>query len=121
MLTRAIAIVVFGLSAVGASPAQEPACLHGSSETPAQAARRQAALRLARQVNTRESAAKNLAHTYYVLSDLPELPAAVEGFEVHLSTDGATYAFSIKDTLDPCHFAFFSDQQGLIYTGTPIR
>ena len=27
----------------------------------------------------------------------------------------------IKDTLDGCHFAYFSDQDGVIYTATPIR
>ena len=44
-----------------------------------------------------------------------------KGGTVIAKGDGGTYTFSIKDTLDPCHFAFFSDQQGLIYTGTPIR
>jgi len=38
-----------------------------------------------------------------------------------LTSDGATYKFSLKDTLDPCRFAFFSDQEGLIFEANPIR
>ena len=49
------------------------------------------------------------------------LPLLPEGFKARMSTDGASYAFSVKDTLDPCHFALFSDQDGLIYNSTPIQ
>jgi hypothetical protein len=45
----------------------------------------------------------------------------VNGFKVQLSTDGGTYTFSMKDTLDPCRFTYFSDQEGVIYAGTPIK
>jgi hypothetical protein len=110
------AFVVF----MGAAP-QKQECLHGSSETPPQAVRRQAALQLARQLNTTEAAAHRQAQSYYVLSDLHGIAPAPDGFHVQLSTDGASYAFSIKDTLDACGFAFFSDQDGVIFTGTPIR
>jgi len=30
------------------------------------------------------------------------------GFTVQLNSDGDTYSFSIKDMLDPCHYAVFS-------------
>jgi hypothetical protein len=46
-------------------------------------------------------------------------PPAPDGFRVQLNIDGTTYAFSIKDTLDPCLFAVFSDQTGDIYEATP--
>jgi hypothetical protein len=50
------------------------------------------------------------------------MAAIPEGFAVHLATDGSTgYVFSVKDTLDPCRFALFSDQAGLIYTGEPLQ
>ena len=112
------------LVAWGAAARQPPLaqnCLHGPSETTAEAARRRAALNLARLVNTTETQAHQQGHTYYVLSDLPGLQSEMNGFKVQLSTDGASYAFSVKDTLDPCRFAFFSDQDGVIYSGTPIR
>ena len=42
-------------------------------------------------------------------------------FVVHLAVDGKGYAFSIKDSTDPCGFAFFSDQDGIIYSGEALR
>jgi hypothetical protein len=43
------------------------------------------------------------------------------GFAVHLATDGTSYAFSVKDKLDSCLFGYFSDQDGLIFSGEVIR
>jgi hypothetical protein len=82
--------------------------------------RRTTAIQLARQINTAEAAAHAQTGRYPALIELP-VPAAPDGFQLQLSTDAVTYAFSIKDTLDACHAAVFSDQAGLIYTGTPIR
>src|SRR5204863_9792132 len=96
-------------------------CPQGPSETAEQAARRRAALQMARQVNTTEAQANQQGHTYYALSDLPGLASEIDGFKVQLSTGGGTYTFSIKDTLDPCRFAYFSDQEGVIYSGMPAR
>ena len=47
--------------------------------------------------------------------------ATPAGFDVHFVIDGATYAFSVKDILDPCAFAYFSDEAGVIYTGQPLQ
>lgn len=112
-----------GPSARNAQPAggRRGACLHGPSETPANAARRQEALTFARQVNTLEAAGKRAGDTYYALADLPGLPPLPDGFQARLTTDGESYVFSVKDISDACHFAFFSDQDGMIYTATPTR
>ena len=58
--------------------------------------------------------------SYLQLGDLPVGSAPTET-TVQLSTDGETYAFSIKDNLDACHGAVFSDQAGVIYVGAPLR
>ena len=102
--------------------AQQPACLHGPSETPDQLARRQGALRLTRHINTVQAntSARN-GGTYPRLDQLAVTEAIPQGFAVHLATDGHGYAFSVKDTLDPCHFGYFSDQDGTIYAGEVIR
>lgn len=124
MTKHFFAVAFAGLLAWGVAAQQTPQpqnCLHGPSETPAQAARRQAALQLARQINTTEAQANLRGHTYYAISDLPGLATDLNGFKVQLSTDGGSYTFSAKDTLDPCHFAYFSDQDGVIYSATPIR
>jgi hypothetical protein len=121
MRKYALALTLAGLFGWGTAPAQERACLHGPSETAAQAARRQAAIGFARLINTTEFRAHTQAQAYYVLGDLHTIPAPPEGFKAQLSSDGTSYTFSIKDSLDPCHFALFSDQDGVIYTGTPIQ
>jgi hypothetical protein len=121
MVKFVVALAVAGALGFAAVPEQPPACLHGSSSTPENRARRDAALQYARQLNTFEAAGKNQAQRYYAIEDLPGLPALPDGFKARMSTDGASYAYSVKDTLDPCHFAFFSDQDGLIYNATPIQ
>jgi hypothetical protein len=82
--------------------------------------RRTTAIRLARQINTAEAAAHGQTGRYAAVGELP-MPDAPDGFQIQLSTDAATYTFSIKDTQDACHAAAFSDQAGIIYTGIPIR
>ena len=123
MAKHLVGAALAALVAWGAAAQPPPAanCLHGPSETSAEAARRRAALDLARQVNTTEAQAHQQGHTYYVLSDLPGLKSEINGFKVQLSTDGASYTFSVKDTLDACRFAYFSDQEGVIYSATPTR
>src|SRR5262249_14278384 len=122
MLRYGAALAIVVIVALRPPGAQKPAdCLHGRSEAPAQAERRKAALRLARELNTLEAAAHAQAQSYYTMTDLPGVPAVPGGFRAQLSTDGASYTFSVKDTLDACGFAFFSDQEGVIYSGTPIQ
>jgi hypothetical protein len=116
-----LALALAGVAGFVQLPAQEPACLHGPKETAEQRDRRMAAVQFARQLNTFEAAGKSQAQRYYAIEDLPGLPPLPDGFKAAIATDGASYTFSIKDTLDACRFAFFSDQDGVIYTATPIR
>ena len=116
-----LALALAGLIGFVTLPAQEPTCLHGPKETTAQSARRTAALEFARQLNTFEAAGKSQAQRYYAIEDLPGLPKLPEGMKAAIATDGASYVFSVKDTLDACHFAYFSDQDGVIYTASPVR
>jgi hypothetical protein len=134
----AVLVVVTGLSAQDArspqpqaiQPAQVPQrCLHGPSEDATQRNRREQALALAREINRAENAGPAVIpgerREYQPLNRL-RVPAAPSGFRVQLSTDGATYTFSIKDTLDPCRYAVFSDQDQVIYeavarTGVFVR
>jgi len=98
--------------------AQQPACLHGASEAPEQQARRERALGFARLINSVEIGHHTQTHPYQPLDKLHEgTETPPDGFAVHLVTDGASYAFSVKDTVDPCHYGVFSDQDQLIYVG----
>ncbi len=82
--------------------------------------RRSAAIALARAINTAEAAAFRLQRSYQQLDGLP-VGATPQGMAVQLSTDGETYAFSVKDNADACHGVVFSDQAGVIYVGAPIQ
>ncbi len=100
--------------------AQQPPCLHGGDETPEQANRRRQALQAARAINTSEANLFRANNGYTALAALP-VPALPDGFGVNLAADAAGYAFAVKDLQDACRFAFFSDQDGVIYTAQPIR
>ena len=105
------------LVGLGLSPAAQTC---GSTPNDAQLARRKTAINAARQINTAEARAFQAAQKYMPLQLLKTVTVP-EGFDVQVSTDGETYNFSIKDTTDQCQVAVFSDQKGVIYTGTPLQ
>jgi hypothetical protein len=99
-------------ASLGAARPQGPsACLHGPSEAPANKTRREQALALAQRLNR--------AETYRPFEQLQNVPPTPAGFKLQFYTDGSTYAFSLLDIRDPCHYAIFSSQNGLIYEATP--
>ena len=111
---------------MGSVSAQQPeSCLHDRSETPAERARRELAIELAHEINRAQAQALLFGpqgrqiREYLSLDQLLNLPATPRGFQVQHLTDGASYAFSIKDGLDPCRYAVFSDQSGDVYEATP--
>ena len=112
MLKYALALGFVGVVAVSTG-SQEPAC-------PTDAQRGQAAVRFARELNTAQATFRAQNRRYGQISDLA-VGAEPAGFRAQLTTDGTTYSFSVKDTVDACHFALFSDEQGVIYTARPLR
>jgi hypothetical protein len=101
--------------------AQGPRCLHGEDEVPEQRARRLLALTATREVNTTQAVVAAKTGVFQPLLSLPLTQAVPPGFRLQLSNDGVTYAFSVKDTTDPCLFAYFSDQTGIILVGRAIQ
>ena len=137
----AFAALMIGMSAGNASAQQ---CLHGADETPDQAVRRREALTATRMLNTLQANGAGSRGGAYLRHD--ELAAAPYALKMKQSTDAATrrvsldplgdilpgwaltldvsenrYWFMIKDRMDPCGFAYFSTQDGLIYTAQPLR
>jgi hypothetical protein len=100
-----------------------PRCLHGPAEQQNQRARREQAVRVAQEINRAENAGAALMpgqrRTYRPLDQLPGIPPTPAGFSGQFNTDGKTYTFALKDTLDACHYAIFSDQESWIYEATP--
>jgi hypothetical protein len=100
------------------------ACLHGANEAPAQRARRDAALQLATRINLAQTMTIGpgpRSNRYRPLAELMNIPPTPAGFDLQFHTDGNTYSFSIKDRLDPCRYAVFSDQDKMLYEAIARR
>jgi len=100
-------------------------CLHDPAEQPNERSRREQALKIARQINLAEhsgpraSTIPGQSPDFLPFEQLPIVLPVPTGFRLQFKADGKTYAFSLKDTLDSCHFSIFSDQDQWIYQGTP--
>jgi hypothetical protein len=143
MLNRrvAFAILVWAM-AMGTGYAQQ--CLHGPGETADQATRRREALTATRTINNIQAnqpgAAKGLYLRYEELAGSPYAtnirqstnetvkrislnPEAeiLPNWKLLLDVTRTGYWFMIKDTGDPCGFAYISNQAGVIFHAEPIR
>jgi hypothetical protein len=101
-------------------------CLHDMSEQPQQRQRRMQAIDVAEAIYRAERRGvvprpRPRPDTYRRLDELGDLPATPTGFRLQFHTDGMTYILSLKDTMDGCQYAIFSDQDGYIYEGSPRR
>ena len=115
----ALAALFAGLTA-SSSFAQQ--CLHGPSEQPDQRVRREQALRMAQQINLAEAVVvppQTGQPKYRPFAQLVNVPPTPAGFRLQFYTDSTSYTFTLKDRLDPCYYAIFSDQDKGIYEATP--
>ena len=113
--------MVFSLVALASTSTHEQVipvsaqCRHDGSELQPDRLRREAALALARAINAVEGEQAQLTRRYQPLAALRGLPETPAGFELRFYSDAAGYMFALKDTLDSCRYAIFSDQSGLLY------
>lgn len=115
---------LFVMLIVVAAPSAAQTCLHGADETPAQKARRDAAIQLATRINLAEmvtSGPRSPNNRYRPLHELANIPPTPAGFELQFHTDGNTYSFSVKDRRDPCRYVVFSDQDKYLYEAIARR
>jgi len=70
---------------------------------------------LAKAINTAQASLVQRTQQYHPVESLGNLPAVPAGFELNLFADRSGYMFALKDTQDPCWFAVFSDNRGLVY------
>ena len=114
------ALVTVALSVVVSSNAAAQECIHGPSETPANRTRREQAIDFAHRLNRLEADAVRVdPRQQYQRPSALKLPPAPTDFDLTFHTNGRLYAFSLKDALDPCNFAVWSDHDGLVYAATP--
>ena len=121
MRRTAVCIALLGMASMGraAMPGRQfpsaISCLHHQGATQENRARRAQALTLAKAVHAAEAELVRRTRQYQPLESLGNLPALPSGFQLNLYADRSGYIFSIKDTVDPCRFAVFSDHGGLLY------
>jgi len=113
-------------------------CLHGAAETADQAARRREALGATRTINNIQANRLEARDRKYLRQDeLAGAPFAVNmkdskislnpsqdilpGWKLTLDVAENGYWFMVKDTTDPCGYAFISNQNGVIFTAEPLR
>jgi hypothetical protein len=138
-MTRLIAMACLALTV--STPAFAQQCLHGPDETPQQKARRAQAVGAARNINNMQAnqpaarGGKYLRHEDLATSpfaqkqtgdafkalNLTPGEAILPGWELKLDVGDDSYWFMIKDTTDPCGFAYISNKAGVIYSSEPIR
>jgi hypothetical protein len=143
MRTHVAAFVVLYLGfAVGTASAQE--CLHGPNESAGQAARRREALTATRNINNIQANQPGAANgQFFRHEDLSGSPFAsrmrestnetvkrmslnpgtdvLPDWQLTLDVTSQGYWFMIKDKVDPCGFAYVSNQVGVILSAEPIR
>jgi len=118
---KAVWIALLSITSIGgaAMPMEQfgyaPTCRHGQAPTEEDRARRAQAVTLAKAINTAQASLVQRTQQYHPVESLGNLPAVPAGFELNLFADHSGYMFAIKDTQDPCWFAVFSDNRGLVY------
>jgi hypothetical protein len=121
-VATAVLSILVAAGAASSQTSQTKQCLHGANESRADRTRREKAVELAHDINSGQSVARRLRFRsdggYVPLDQLRNLRATPEGFRVQFHTDGTSYSFSIKDTMDPCLYSVFSDQTGDVYEAT---
>jgi len=140
--TIGLALVLIGWVACLSVSAQE--CLHGPNESAAQSARRREALTATRNINNIQAnqpgAAKRQYFRHEELSGSPFAARMRESsnetvkrmslnpgtdvlpdWQLTLDVTSQGYWFMIKDKVDPCGFAYVSNQVGVILHAEPIR
>jgi hypothetical protein len=116
----ALVVLTSGHPSTAQGRLQNRQCLHDQLETRTERVRRERALSVADAITRAQAAARRFgARRYLPLAELFNVPEVPEGFRVQLYTDDSTYAFSIKDSRDPCGYAVFSDQSMDVYEAIP--
>jgi hypothetical protein len=96
-------------------PSAAASCRHTGNANQTDRDRAEQAVAFAKAINGAEAESKKRSGAYRSIASLGNLPTVPTEFKVSLYADQTGYMFSLKDTLDPCHFAVFSDTAGLLY------
>jgi len=117
MSTLPTTIAALWLLTMGQRP--QGACLHGSAESADQRSRRESAMRFVKELQVNEGRFQSESGRYGSLTEIRGTALAPTGFVPRVVYDQWGYVVSVKDALDPCGFALFGDENGVVYEGRP--
>jgi hypothetical protein len=143
MMNRTIVFTIL-LSVVAMGTAYAQQCLHGPNETADQVTRRLEALTATRTINNIQANQPGAAKGIYLRhGELAGSPFAADkrewtsntmkrisldpeaeilpNWKLTLDVTQNGYWYTIKDTADPCGFAYISNRAGVIFRAEPIR
>lgn len=138
---RRLGAVALAAAFLTPSLAAAQQCLHGADETPEQKTRKRAALNAARgihnlQIHRRAAGERKVLDRTEMAARYAEDPAItrspdplnldpaddiIPGWQLAFDRTEQGYWFMVRDSADPCGFAYVSNEKGLIYTAQPIR
>ena len=102
-------------------PARLARCLHGETESADQKTRREQAIKVAQAINSAEvKVVGPRSRPTAGPRSCRTCRRCRQGSRCSSTPTARTYTFSIKDTLDRCNYAIFSDQEKFVYEGTPL-
>jgi hypothetical protein len=70
-------------------------------------------------INTAQARSQSESGKFVAVGDIRGLPSTPVGFIPKLLHDRWSYIVSLKDYIDACGFALFSDERGVIYQSHP--
>ena len=117
---RVMALAVsMGFVLKGDALGQGQQCLHSGDESVGERLRRQAAVDFVVELNAAQTRQQRATGRYASLGEIRQAASAPLGFVPRLVADQFGYIIKVVDALDPCGFALFSDERGVVFEAQP--
>ena len=94
-------------------------CLHREDESAGERLRRQAAVDFVVELNAAQTRQQRETGRYASLAEVRQSTNAPLGFVPRLVVDQFGYMVKVIDMFDPCGFALFSDERGVVFEAQP--
>ena len=114
-------MIAFTITAIVAltGDARGQHCRHGDDESAGEHLRRDAAVKFIAEVNAAQTRRHGETGRYSTLAELQQASTPPLGFVPRVVVDQFGYALKVVDALDPCRFALFSDEGGVVFEAHP--
>jgi hypothetical protein len=119
MATLRVVALAASIGFLLTAEAQGQQCLHRGEESAGERLRRQAAVDFVVELNAAQTRQQRETGRYASLAEVRQSTTAPLGFVPRLVVDQFGYMIKVTDALDPCGFALFSDERGVVFEALP--